>query len=852
MKRQKISILKKALSVFLVGVILVSVMPVTKSSAEDGDNKKRIMVSLGDSYSSGEGIEPYYGYDSDLSKKVTNPDWLAHRSQKSWPGMLTLPSVDGKMADHKDDNWYFAAISGAETVHMNTPFPKDYDKSDLLHTYKDTKNLDPQLDIFKKDGIKAGEVDYVTVTIGGNDVDFAGTVTECAMKNSYFHPNALTDKLNGTWDNFFKEGGTRDALLATYQDIEQKAGKQAHIIVAGYPRLFDGALLNVFIDGEEADKINESVSKFNNAIAGIVNQCRGTGMDISFVSVEDAFKGHGAYSIDPYIFPIQIGVSSEDILDLIPAVKGNQYASAASIHPNEMGAQAYAKCVQEKINELEDVDSNVNYKKDFQLSVYDKNDYLYGNYKIEITGKEFTGLFKLGIFKKDYHKTITVDSSKKVDIHLPQGDYTICVTDGANEELSSKREVKVRTFGKNKELTFRTDFGEIFGQDESGEGKDASIINANMASSVRNVVLSLDVSGSMVGTPLDETKKASEKFINTVLNEDASIGVVTYENFANITSGFSNDGNALKGIISELNAGGGTNIGAGLEDAQWMLQNTSSKKKIIVLMSDGEPTTGLLEQDLIDRANQIKSAGTMIYTIGFFEDLTEKSSAQYLMEKIASDGCHYEVANADDLVFFFEDMADQINGQKYIYVRIACPVDVSVTHNGEILDSSEENLNERTSFGTLTFEENAENTEEYESMDEESDDRVKVLRLKEGEDYDIKISGTGRGVMNYTIGFMDENGDYSDLRRFEDVRITRNTKIDTVASHTDKTTMNIDEDGDGKYDLRLRAGENGLGKQISLHDWIYYVVIGAIVFVVIDILVIAIYIKRKRRARRGY
>lgn len=34
------------------------------------------------------------------------------------------------------------------------------------------------------------------------------------------------------------------------------------------------------------------------------------------------------------------------------------------------------------------------------------------------------------------------------------------------------------------------------------------------------------------------------------------------------------------------------------------------------------------------------------------------------------------------------------------------------------------------------------------------DDRIKVLRLKEGTDYDVQIVGTGRGMMDYTIGFM--------------------------------------------------------------------------------------------------
>ena len=34
----------------------------------------------------------------------------------------------------------------------------------------------------------------------------------------------------------------------------------------------------------------------------------------------------------------------------------------------------------------------------------------------------------------------------------------------------------------------------------------------------------------MAGTPLDETKKAATKFVKTILEEDASIGIVTYSN----------------------------------------------------------------------------------------------------------------------------------------------------------------------------------------------------------------------------------------------------------------------------------------------------------------------------------
>lgn len=45
---------------------------------------------------------------------------------------------------------------------------------------------------------------------------------------------------------------------------------------------------------------------------------------------------------------------------------------------------------------------------------------------------------------------------------------------------------------------------------------------------------------------------------------------------------------------------------AGLQDAYDLLQNSNSKKKMIVLMSDGEPNVGKEGDELIEYANEIK------------------------------------------------------------------------------------------------------------------------------------------------------------------------------------------------------------------------------------------------------
>ena len=358
----------------------------------------------------------------------------------------------------------------------------------------------------------------------------------------------------------------------------------------------------------------------------------------------------------------------------------------------------------------------------------------------------------------------------------------------------------------------------------------------------RDVVLCLDMSGSMAGNKLQQTKEASIKFINTVLQEDASIAIVTYDDSARVLSDFSTNAEELISKINEISDGGSTNIEDGLVKSYDLLNYSNAKKQIIVLMSDGEPNEGKVGEELISYADSIKNEGVYIYTLGFFGGYSGQSAAQTLMERIASEGCHYEVSDADSLVFFFGDIADTINGQEYIYIRIACPVDVKVSYNGETLNSNEENLSTRTSFGSLTFEEN---TSEY--SEDDVDDRVKVLRLKADDDYDISIEGTGRGRMNYTIGFMDENGEYSDFRKFTNIKIRKSTVIDTVAAKSKNTILNVDEDGDGKYDLKYKAGANERGEIVD-YSYIFY-----IAFVVIGltaVLIVFLVVRKKMKTRK--
>ena len=719
------SAFQKLLSVVLSAVFVILMLPLFSGNAvaaqteTASDSGSRIIVSMGDSYSSGEGVTPFYDQNLPLKEKVASHDWLAHRSQKAWSGQLTLKNV-GKMADHRNENWYFVATSGAETKHINGYFKKEYNKiygidpiTGTVNTYNNYRSIDPQIEILKTLKKQGKKVDYVTLTLGGNDAGFSKIVTEALAESTifYFNPGGLADKLNGVWIDFYKEGGIRDNLRQAYKDIAA-AAPDAKIIVAGYPKPMDKDGKGIF-SKDAAALVNDSVSRFNDEIETLVNSCKAEGMKICFVSVEEAFDREGIRNCLNGVMPLS---RSEDISDF-------EVASSYSMHPNENGVKIYTDCVQAKINQIE--------------------------------------------------------------------------TDGGKSE-----------------------WPDMVSSDE------------------RDIVLVLDTSGSMDGTPLDETKEAANKFITNVLKEDASIGIVSYESSAMKLANFCMNEKYLKNVIASLNSGGGTDIESGLLVAEEMLEQSKAKKKIIVLMSDGEPNEGKRGDDLIAYADKLKQKGIRIYTLGFFMSLSNTSKPQELLEKIADVGCHFEVDDAQNLVFFFNDIADQIQGTKYIYVRIACPVDVSVRFKGETLSSKNAEKSQRTSFGTLTFEENPN------PVDDSPDDRIKVLRLREGAEYDIRIKGNAEGTMNYSIGLMDDTGAYSDMRVFEDVEITPDTVIDTVAEKSRTSVLNIDEDGDGEYDDVLEfESENYVDDEEEKGSesiaWVY-IVCGAVALISLILLVVVV------------
>lgn len=145
-----------------------------------------------------------------------------------------------------------------------------------------------------------------------------------------------------------------------------------------------------------------------------------------------------------------------------------------------------------------------------------------------------------------------------------------------------------------------------------------------------DIVLIMDRSGSMQGSNLAAAKSAAKELINTVAKASGSadgtsilnssrLGLVSFADTAAADMGLTGDVAALNAAVDALAAGGSTNHKAAFEKAADQLRTSASARRILVMFTDGETTTG---GDAAPVAENIKAEGMEIYCIGLTADPT--------------------------------------------------------------------------------------------------------------------------------------------------------------------------------------------------------------------------------------
>lgn len=343
--------------------------------------------------------------------------------------------------------------------------------------------------------------------------------------------------------------------------------------------------------------------------------------------------------------------------------------------------------------------------------------------------------------------------------------------------------------------------------------------NLRVASKGRDTILVLDVSGSMYGTPIEEMKKSAVKFCNDLLSDEYNnrVGIVFYDDDI-YKIDLTDDLNSLIKAIESVDYGGMTNMEEGLATAEKMMDDYGRENciKNIIVMADGLPndgatsssgSSGTMESEfayyydsvlyanaVIDKANDIMGKYNL-YSLGFFHSLfdLEKDFASELMSRLTNkQNGYYQVDRAEDLQFVFGDITEDISSESKIVINIACPVDVVVSYKGEMLSSNPDSYSDNASFGTLQL------------LGKKKD--IKVLSLDRGNDYEIELSGTDTGSMDYSVNYFDENGNIEDYREFSNVPLTSRTRIKSSTENSKDVSLNVDLDGDGEVDQIWTAG----------------------------------------------
>lgn len=163
------------------------------------------------------------------------------------------------------------------------------------------------------------DTDLVTLTAGGNDVNFGAILAACLSPS----PLEACRTAVKTAERFARTE-VRKTLANAYATIRAQA-PHATIVALGYPHLFSPEFGDQpYITAAAAEVFNDGTDTFNRVIRQASRQVRG----VEYVDVTDEFEGHGIGSPYPWI------------------IFNGKLADPANFHPNATGYEkGYARAV---------------------------------------------------------------------------------------------------------------------------------------------------------------------------------------------------------------------------------------------------------------------------------------------------------------------------------------------------------------------------------------------------------------------------------------------------------------------------------------------------------------------------
>lgn len=211
----------------------------------------------------------------------------------------------------------------------------------------------------------------------------------------------------------------------------------------------------------------------------------------------------------------------------------------------------------------------------------------------------------------------------------------------------------------------------------------------DIVSNPTDIVLVLDRSGSMAGTPLAALKLGAKTFLDIIdeatdgskdgqIGSGSRIGVVSFASAAAADTQLITSVDALKSAVDGLTAGGNTNHADAFSKATQLFDPTSANAKVMVMFTDGNTTAGAPPAPVAAAA---RAQGIIIYCIGLVgsDGLDINALNDWATDPDAS---HVAVTpDAGDLEALFAELAANISkpGATDIVIHEAINPDFVIT-----------------------------------------------------------------------------------------------------------------------------------------------------------------------------
>lgn len=178
---------------------------------------------------------------------------------------------------------------------------------------------------------------------------------------------------------------------------------------------------------------------------------------------------------------------------------------------------------------------------------------------------------------------------------------------------------------------------------------------AAVSSDDLEVVLVIDVSGSMQGAPIEAAKAAASSFID-LLPTGVEVAVVAFDDEASVVANRSASRDELQAAISALEVGGDTALFDALIVAESTFSDEPATRRVVVALSDGGDSASIAS--LEDAKRSIVKGRIEPFAVAL---ATSETATENLEQLVAgTDGRVERTESADALVPLYNDLATQL------------------------------------------------------------------------------------------------------------------------------------------------------------------------------------------------